>query len=124
MFNKVIESKFKAILKLFTSIWKINGCYWKAQKLNKKEKIFKLLKTKHKVKPADSQPTILLETSTQFSSQNFYKTQSNCFDRRLSSAIVEILAIGINLVNIILNNNINSGEGQNKALKNMSQVIS
>lgn len=59
MFDKTIKIKFKTTLQLLTSIWKIGACYWKSQRLDKKEKSSKPLKKEYKAKPAESQFTLL-----------------------------------------------------------------
>lgn len=64
MLDKPIEAKSKAAFQSPISIQVINACCWKNQRPNKKEESFKLLKKKHKAKPAKNQP-ILLTTATQ-----------------------------------------------------------
>lgn len=69
MVDKSIETKSKAAFQSPTGIYKMDICYQKDQKLNKKEEIFKFFK-KEKVKLVDSQPTILSEIGSQSSGQN------------------------------------------------------
>lgn len=61
MLDKAIKTKFKTALQSSTSICKIDACYWKSQKPNKKEKSSKPFKEEHKAKPANSHPINLLD---------------------------------------------------------------
>lgn len=98
----------------------MNACYWKGRRFDKKEKNFKRLKQKLKAQLANYQPITLLDTKP--SNQNPRKIRGNCCNRQLGCIAIGISVISINLVNTIFNSN-NSGSGQSRLLKDVSQVI-
>lgn len=61
MLDKAIEAKFKTTFQFFISIYKMDACYWKSQKPNKRDKTFKPPKKKNKTTLADSQLIALLD---------------------------------------------------------------
>lgn len=65
--NKIIEAKFKSMLKSFTIIREINACCLKSWRPDKKEKFFKPPKKKPKTKLAEDQPILLITAIKPFS---------------------------------------------------------
>lgn len=120
MLNKTIKAKFKSMLQFFTNICKIDACCWKGRKPNKKEETSKPYKEKN-IKLANSQSITLAGTSTLPSGRNPQKTRRKYCEQQLGYPTLGTPAMSVNVVDTTFNNN-NSGRGQNRPPKNVSQM--